>query len=350
MIELLNSNFLPLVTKSRTFPDMFFSLLQKSISVKIASGYISEEAIAELLRLYGHGLNTEIFLIIGMHFFEGFTARQYEALLNLAELLDTNCLGNVFLARVSKYHGKVYSFTNKEETYSAIIGSSNLSKITSSEKVYDTDILICNEPINVDIEHFLLDLKDKYCCGIREVKNNEIKIIEHENLFENYLGVEKITNNEKEKVINSLTTTIFNIEIKPEEKTHLNCFFGKGRETSNGLVRPRPWYEANIIVPNEITSLPDYPRDIEFIVVTDDGYRFKCVTNGDNAKNFRSVGDLQILGRWLKGRMENKNVLKIGDKVTTDTFIRYKRDKIKLIKTKIPDTWYMDFGVDNEKS
>ncbi|MCL2100519.1 MAG: NgoFVII family restriction endonuclease [Fibromonadales bacterium] len=344
MIELLNSNYPPLVTKMQTFPDVFFSLLQKSTSVKIASGYISEEAIAELLGLYNNGLKIKMFLVIGMHYFDGFTVGQYEALLSLADLLNSNNLGNVLLSRVSKYHGKVYSFTDIENDYSAIIGSSNLTKINTSEKIYDTDILISKEKINTEIEIFLSDLQKKYCRNINEIDRNEIKIIEPKNLFEGYLEVEKITDAEKVKVINSLMSISFDIEIKPEEKSHLNCYHGKGRETPNGLIRPRPWYESNVMVPKEITSLPDYPSNIDFTVITDDGYKFKCVTNGDYAKNLRSAGDLQILGRWLKGRMENSNVLKIGDKVTVDTFIRYGRNTIKLTKTTIPNTWYMDFG------
>ncbi|GHT56660.1 restriction endonuclease [Spirochaetia bacterium] len=344
MIELLNSNYPPLITTVRTFPDTFFSLLQESTAVKIASGYISEESIAELLGLYSHGLKTEISLVIGMHYFDGFTVGQYEALLALAELLNQNSCGNVLLSKVSKYHGKVYSFSVKGNDYSAIIGSSNLTKINTFEKIYDTDILIRNEKINADIEHFLLDLKNKYCRNIQEINRNDIKIIEPENLFEDYLDVVKITDTEKIKTISSLTHITFDIEIKPEEKSHLNCYHGKGRETPNGLVRPRPWYESNVMVSKDITTLPDYPRDIEFTVITDDGYKFKCVTNGDYAKNLRSVGDLQILGRWLKGRMENKNILKIGEKVTADTFKRYGRNRIKLTKTSIPDTWYMDFG------
>ena len=348
MIKLLNSNYPPLVTKTRTFPDTFFSLLQKSISVKIASGYISEEAIAELLGLYNHGLKIEMSLVIGMHYFEGFTVGQYEALLTLAELLNENNFGNVFLSKVSKYHGKIYSFSSRKNDYSAMIGSSNLTKISTSEKVYDTDILIYGETINADIERFLLDLQNKYCRKIQEINRSEIKIVEPVNLFEDYLDVVKVMDAEKIKAKESLTPISFAIEIKPEEKSHLNCYHGKGRETPNGLVRPRPWYESNVMVPKEITTLPEYPRNMEFTVITDDGYKFKCVTNGDSAKNFRSVGDLQILGRWLKGRMENKNVLKIGEKVTSDTFIRYRRNTIKLTKTLIPDTWYMDFGVDNE--
>jgi hypothetical protein len=337
MIELLNSNFHPLVTEKRTFPEAFFSLLQESVSVRIASGYISEEAIAELLRPFYHKLKIEMSVIVGMHYFEGFTKKQYESLLALSELLKKNNSGGVFLAKVSKYHGKVYSFGSKEKGFSAIIGSSNLTTINTAEKIYDTDILIQNEKINVEVERFLLELQSKYCCNIQEIDRNEITIIEPKNLFEDYLDVKKVTSTEKAKVISSLTSIAFDIEIKPEKKTHLNCFFGGGRL--------RPWYEANLIVPKETTDLPNYPRYVDFIVITDDGYKFKCVTNGDYAKNLRSVGDLQILGRWLKGRMENKNALKIGDLVTADTFKLYKRNKIRLTKTSIPDTWYMDFGV-----
>jgi hypothetical protein len=346
MIELLNSNFPPLSTSAQTFPDTFFSLLEVSTSVKIASGYISEEAIAELLGLYSRGLKTEMSLVVGMHFFEGFSVGQYEALFDFSELLSKNKLGNVSLSKASKYHGKVYSFNTDKNNYSAIVGSSNLTRINSFEKVYDTDILICNETINISIEEFLIDLQCKYSKNIQEIGRSEIKIIEPENLFEDYLDVEKISDAERTQAISSLTSVTFSIEIKPEEKSHLNVYHGKGRETPNGLVRPRPWYESNVMVSKKVTALPEYPRNIEFTVITDDGYKFKCVTNGDYAKNFRSVGDLQILGRWLKGRMENKNVLKIGGKVTADTLTLYRRNTITLTKTSIPNTWYMDFGVD----
>jgi hypothetical protein len=346
MIELLNSNYPPLATTGQTFSDVFFSLLENSVSANIASGYISEESIAELLGLYNHGLKTQISLVVGMHYFEGFSIGQYDALIDFSELLLKNNLGNIFLSKVSKYHGKVYSFSDRSNSYSAIVGSSNLTKIGTFEKVYDTEVLIRNEAINADIERFLHELQNKYCRNIREIDRSNIKVIEPENLFEDYLDVEKVTVSEKAKVISSLTPISFDIEIKPEEKSHLNCYHGKGRETPNGLVRPRPWYESNVMVSKKITRLPNYPHDTEFTVITDDNYKFRCVTNGDYAKNLRSVGDLQILGRWLKGRMENKNVLKIGGKVTADTFVRYGRNTIRLTKTSIPDTWYMDFGAD----
>ena len=39
-------------------------------------------------------------------------------------------------------------------------------------------------------------------------------------------------------------------------------------------------------------------------VFTDDGWKFRCKTSGDHAKNFRSEDNLEILGTWIKGRME----------------------------------------------
>ena len=52
-----------------------------------------------------------------------------------------------------------------------------------------------------------------------------------------------------------------------------------------------------------------------------------------------------ILGRWLKGRMENNKALNIGEKVTENTLKKYGRNNITLTKTTIPNLWYLDFGV-----
>ena len=124
-------------------------------------------------------------------------------------------------------------------------------------------------------------------------------------------------------------------------------YFGKGRKNfANGSVLPRDWYEIEIIVPSTTTSKKGYPYNERFWVITDDGYKFECKTSGDYAKNFRSASDLKILGRWIKGRMENRQVLKTGEKVTDYTLKKYNKDFISLTKTKIPNTWYLDFGTD----
>ena len=73
-------------------------------------------------------------------------------------------------------------------------------------------------------------------------------------------------------------------------KVILMLFFGKGREAKNGLVKPRHWYEVELIVPKNITEQNGYPKaktdDAIFDVITDDGWSFKCKVSGDYSKNF----------------------------------------------------------------
>ena len=52
MLELLNSNYQPVKTPCKKFEDTFYTLLEKSSRLKAASGYISEDAIDDLLALY----------------------------------------------------------------------------------------------------------------------------------------------------------------------------------------------------------------------------------------------------------------------------------------------------------
>jgi hypothetical protein len=84
---------------------------------------------------------------------------------------------------------------------------------------------------------------------------------------------------------------------------------------------------------------------VNFDVITDDGYKFACRVSGDFSKNFRSADDLQILGRWIKGRMENKRALNIGEKITDSNLRKYGRNTITLTKTKRENVWFLDFGV-----
>jgi hypothetical protein len=346
MIELLNSNFHPLKTTSKIFSDIFFDLfVNKSSYSRIASGYVSEESIADLIGLYETGYNKPLNLIVGMHYFEGFTYGQYYALLHLADILTSKCLGGIYVATVMKYHGKVYSFCENGQ-YTAIIGSSNLSKIGLAKKnaagrVYDTDLYIHDEVVTSDIDKFIADLQDKFCANLKSLNFENLKIIEPANLFENYLSVEKTS---VQNIQTQLTNIVFDIPLKAEEKSNLNVFFGKGRKNfANGSILPRDWYEIEVIVPSTTTRKKDYPQNEQFWVITDDGYKFKCKTSGDYSKNFRSASDLKILGRWIKGRMENHHVLKTGEKVTEDILTKYGRHSMRLIKTKISDTWYLDF-------
>jgi len=78
-------------------------------------------------------------------------------------------------------------------------------------------------------------------------------------------------------------------------------------------------------------------------VITDDGWQFQCKTSGDFSKNFRSENDLQILGKWIKGKLENSGALEVGDLVTEETLRQYGNDTITLRSTSLPNTWLLSF-------
>ena len=152
--------------------------------------------------------------------------------------------------------------------------------------------------------------------------------------------------------MNYLSNISFEIPLKGFEiapKSNLNVFFGEGRRTPNGLIMPRHWYEVELIVPAEIATLPNYPvsktAGAVFNVITDDGWEFPCKVSGPNNKNFRSENDLKILGKWIKGRLENAGVLRVGEPVTQQTLERYGRTSFTFTKLEQSDKWYIDFGV-----
>ena len=80
---------------------------------------------------------------------------------------------------------------------------------------------------------------------------------------------------------------------------------------------------------------------------TDDGWSFRCKVSGDFSKNLRTDDDLKILGKWIKGRLENAGALKAGEMCTDATLAKYGRSDIKLTKISGSNDWYLDFGVKN---
>lgn len=351
-MEILQSNYPPVKTRNHTFIEIFRNLLSKATSVDIAVGYITVDSIAELQRLVE--LNDhirEVNLTIGMHYIEHFTRVQYNAAINLNDYLCKNGRGEVRLIKSFKYHGKIYSYTDNDGAFAGIIGSNNLGSIVDDfNRVYETSFFINDREQAEILRDFIKQLNLNASSNIADCDVHEFK--EASVLDEREDGVKKVSGHELAECMSSCTETSFIIPIKGCEeapKSHLNVFFGKGREAMNGLIIPRHWYEVEIIVPKKIATQPDYPvsntDEAVFNVITDDSWKFSCKISGQNNKNLRSNGDLKILGKWLKGRLENAGVLAVGHPVSSDTLKRYGRDYLTLTKTKLPDTWYLDFGV-----
>lgn len=345
-MNFLHSNLSPLKTSYQTFSEKFDELLYLSDKIQIATGYITADSLAELNRIIMLNRKPKMDLVIGMHYFDGFAKKEYNAAIDFSNYLVENDMGCIYLSTAFKYHGKIYSFLCDNSPSVSIIGSNNLSSITEYSRIYESSIIIEEPDANKQLNHFINNLiqvsKPILNCEITKFKENNPLLNDHD-------GVDKIESFDVSKI--SLTSTKFKIPLKAgyeHTKSNLNVFFGKGREDKRGLVKPRHWYEIELIVPSEITSKKGYPGNNSssiFHVITDDGWKFQCKVSGDYNKNFRSEGDLKILGKWIKGRLENAGVLKVGDLVSNKILSDYGRSDFDLIKTDQSDLWFLNFGV-----
>lgn len=351
-MELLVSNLPPVRTSFNKFSECFFEQLQIHKGADIAVGYITADALTELKVMIEHNNIHRMNLTIGMHYFERFTALEYNAAMDLNSFLQENQIGQVNLVRTFMYHGKLYSFVNREGVpQSGIVGSNNLSSIIDGgHRTYESALLVTEQPIVNQLNEFISDLTQKSSDVISEIEITEFK--KANPLLENHEHVRKISEPDVEAYKRHATDISFEIPLKGYEvasKSNLNVFFGKGRISPNGLVMPRHWYEVELIVPVEIATLPGYPvsksEEAVFDVITDDGWEFACKISGQNNKNFRSEDDLKILGKWIKGRLENAGVLRVGDPVRQETLEKYGRTSFTLTKLDQPNKWYIDFGV-----
>lgn len=351
-MEFLFSNYPPVKTGSKSFSDAFYSLLPQASKLDIAVGYVSSDSLVELQKTIELNKNIQqMNLIVGMHYFDRFTKVQYNAAMRLNDFLTENHLGGVRLVTAFRYHGKLYSYSNTTGPFAGIIGSNNLSSIVDGgTRTYESSVLFDDSASAKKMNDFIIQLTNNATKNIAEL---EIDSFNDENaLLDGHEFVKKVSSHDVALVMYSRTKTSFEIPIKPYEvspQSNLNVFFGKGREAKNGLVKPRHWYEVELIVPKTVTSQPGYPQSktdcAVFTVITDDGWSFSCKVSGDYSKNFRSEGDLKILGKWLKGRLENAGVLKVGEPVTAETLKQYGRDSFTLTQTVTPDVWFLDFGV-----
>ncbi|MBQ9030701.1 MAG: NgoFVII family restriction endonuclease [Parasporobacterium sp.] len=351
-MEFLFSNYPPVKTGNKTFIDAFYGLLNQASEMNIAVGYVSSDSLVELQKTIELNENIhKLNLVIGMHYYERFTKTQYNAANRLSKFLRDNEIGDVKLVTAFKYHGKLYSYSNDQGPFAGIIGSNNLGSIVEGgSRVYESSILLNDYESARKMNDFIVNLSNNASKSISELEITEFN--DENPLLEGHEFVKRVMPYVLALTMNNKTDLSFEIPIKPYEvspQSNLNVFFGKGRESKNGLVKPRHWYEVELIVPKDVTSKPGYPQsktdNAVFDVVTDDGWSFKCKVSGDYSKNFRSEGDLKILGKWLKGRLENAGVLKVGEPVTADTLRKYGRSSFTLTKTTDSNVWFIDFGV-----
>ncbi len=319
---------------TKSISKLYNHLVEGATALNIATGFITNDSIAALKQIveFREG-ELSLSLFIGMNYLEGFTKPQYHAVRDLNGYLVRNQVGSVFLSPHSLYHGKMYSFMHGEECMASFVGSSNLGSFVGTTRNYiETDILFQNK------EGWEVNQYIKQITSILGRKFNDFPIITKFNdddaeLLKGYSYVRKLTSAEMHEILRTTTGVSVDVPLKTEAKSNLNTYFGKGK--IKGKYSPRGWYEVELIVSTKLADRDVLPNKESgaFSVVTSDGYEFECSRQGDYSKNLRSEKDLKILGRWIKGQMENCGALEVGTPVTQDTLLRFGKSALRFEKT-----------------
>lgn len=333
-------------TNHRKYGGNFSSQLdEKTLSactnLQIAVGYTGSETVARITpqveKLVKRG--GKFRLLVGTSFFQGLTQAQFDALSGLHQLISIPRTENGVRLSVGRlFHGKMYLIGNNSASR-FFAGSANLSFSGLEGNLEFMSEIRGEEAVSAEAYlNFLMSPEQSAPLDRVQV------IIRESEAFRRMARppLEKLPRHSRK--INKQGLPYIEIpfgDVDKKQQSGLNVYYGKGREASSGKIIPRPWFEVEVIVPSSITARPDYPRGV-FTVFTDDGLKFKCKTGGDYYKNFRSEGDLKILGQWIKGKLQRSGALMPLSPVTSDTLKRYGKDSLHLYRLS-NNQYYLEF-------
>jgi hypothetical protein len=357
-MKLIATNYPPLVTTHSDMASEWEKLFKASDAIRIAVGYASNDSLLYVKRMLESNSPRKFDLCLGMAKFEGLDKRQFDAASNLNSYLKKTGSGQIYIADQFKFHGKIQTFKKDSQLVGTFLGSSNLGSVVPKKGLvrsnYEVDLLLEDANESSDAVEFIDELFNTSVITWDSATLN-ITVRPNPNFqMESREDVATLNNSQLSATKKSVTNTVFHIPLKTEAKSNLNCYFGKGRK-QNGYVTIRPWYEVELIVGQNVQrSAIGYPNLQTFFVDTDDGYTFVCQTQGGNSKNFRSRGDLTILGSWIKGRLEAKGSLVSGEPVTAQVLNHYGRTDLTFSKTSQTrfdpvtnsdlEVWYLNFS------
>ncbi|KFI50556.1 restriction endonuclease PLD domain-containing protein [Bifidobacterium callitrichos] len=319
-MTLLYSTIPPLKTTpgQETINDAFHRLAKESDEISVAVGYISRLSLAELDDVVETSNISRVTLTIGMYSAEGMPERSYHDARALNRKWQSKGIGEIRLVRSFAFHGKLYYFASNNQPIAVINGSANLGVIkteASNLRQYEVASLVENMT-EIFSTKALIDKINASPISENIGEITDLKLIRETNFD---LGksdlAEPVTKEDIDIYRKHQTALTFLLPLKvPTEaeriagtgskdscmKSNINVCYAAPRSAR----KSRDWYEIQFTVDKEITTQPGYPqKNVPFIVITDDGYRFKAHTTSDGNKQFNAVGDELLLGRWLKGRL-----------------------------------------------
>ena len=300
-MNLLYSDILPLGTEDgqQTITERFTAELQKADRLDIAVGYLSGDSLEELDRLTEELHISRVTLIAGMYYSDGIPESIFHATKRINLKWKNEGRGEIRFVRPFKYHGKVYCFYKNGKPFAAMLGSANLGFIkptASNLRQYELDA-VTEDPARVEeIARHIASLTEPRCsANMDEIR--DFSLIEETNgALQDVELVHQVPTSDVLFYKDCPPLVSFSLPIKVPAESEKHMDDGKHFTKSNINVcyaaprskrKPRDWYETQLTVSVKIYTLPGYPeKNKPFMVVTDDGYRFKAHTTSDHNKQF----------------------------------------------------------------
>jgi len=326
-----------------------FGLIQSDSKLRLTAvtGYVGNETIRQLIQHVGSFPSVGVALVVGMAAKEGLSERTYNSLGELSDLLIQSrdksnfAKSNVYFyfsgprgERGRGLHAKAYRVVGSGVD-ELIVGSSNFSRSGLSPRGnVEASLWAGSNETKQDFDSFF-----------DELLNDGQSFVPYEKVLDfplkgksaqkarGRVGLLRVASPQNFKGFPFVDLDLGK-NIDSKTRSNLNVCFGRGRwSRGTGIVRPRDYFEAEIIVPNETNSLPDYPVG-DFLATTSDGFRFEARTQGDYNKNLRSKQDLGSLGLWIKSLLDSAGALDVANQeaVTSETFENYGNSILRIYR------------------
>ena len=324
-------------------------------------GYVGRPLLksmeSSLLKLAGRG---RCRIIIGLLFHEGCTQLTKDYLEELDRKLKTrNSDSGIFVTRF-QYHGKVYKVVNNQLT-KVFVGSSNFSTASwSTRKEFNIDV---SEPQSKAKTAAFIDYIQNHRDTVAlstvpiKIKTKGSKKVNISKKLQNYI-VDRAIYSALPAVVGQFAHLL---RVDSNPASGLNLYFDKGRRIAgSNKFEPRPWFEIelacqaseirNQFYPGSVPRPSSHSRAGDFVAYIKDGqkiYKLDMKVGGSGGKNIysaRSNGGREILGQYIKGKLQNAGLIQEGDLITSEILEVYGRDTITFKKIN-DSTYIIDFSV-----
>ncbi|AHC40356.1 hypothetical protein OVS_02785 [Mycoplasma ovis str. Michigan] len=302
--QVLFSHILPLPDEEdqKTIEESFREQIKQSDNLQISVGFASVASLTELDRLITESGIKKVCLILGMYFFNGFPKSLHELVLKINQKWQTSGIGEIRLIYPFKYHGKLYMFLKDENPFSAILGSANLSFLTSEFThlhQYEIAVLFDNQDnLLVSLSH-INHLKSPDISENVAVLEKEHKLFDINHMMDRIVGLSSVSKVE--------THAVKNLQLELNSTLEIPLIDLDSAENKKVSKRRKKKSYISLGVKEKGQKLLDESGSIDdkewFYVVTDDGYEFMSYVEENKIKNLWFHRKDKVLERWIRGRI-----------------------------------------------